>query len=181
MDRIFLRSVTEDDLMEIWQLYSDYEICLMCGARPVKSIVDAAFIMDILIKNNDSFTIVHKGTGKVVGLISIKKDIHRYNQNAYMLGYLLKKSYWGRGIMPQAVKLAVKYSFNNLGADVVSVAHFTENLQSKRVIEKCGFNYEGTLRKEFRRWDGKVLDSCIYSILYEEFKENEDFYKIEDQ
>ena len=60
MDRIFLRSVTEDDLMEIWQLYSDYEICLMCGARPVKSIVDAAFIMNILIKNNDSFTIVQK-------------------------------------------------------------------------------------------------------------------------
>ena len=179
MDRVFLRTITEDNLMDIWQIYGDEEVCRMCGAKPVRSIIDAAAVMDILIKNNDSFVIIHKETMKAVGIISIKRDIHRYNKNAYMFGYLLKKEFWGRGIMPQALKLAIKYTFNNLGAEVVSAAHFVDNIQSKKVLEKCGFVYEGTLRKEFRRWDGKVLDSCTYSILFEEFKENQEKYNIE--
>ena len=168
MQDVFIRSVTEDDLMAVWRIYSDQQICLMCGAKPANSIVDAAAILDIMIKNGGNFAIVLKETMSVIGIISVRRDIHRYNKKAYMLGYLLEKSYWGRGFMPQAVKLMTEYTFNYLGADLISATHFKDNLQSKRVLEKCGFQYEGTLRREYVRWDGSVLDSCVYSLLWEE-------------
>jgi RimJ/RimL family protein N-acetyltransferase len=71
--------------------------------------------------------------------------------------------------MPQAVGYMMKYLFKNMGADVVSAAHFVGNNQSKRVLEKCGFVYEGTMRKDYLRFDGAVLDSCIYSVTREEW------------
>ncbi len=170
MQDIFIRSITEDDLMAVWRIYRDKQVCLMCGARPANSIVEAAAILDVMIKTGGNFTIVLKKTMTVIGIISVRRDIHRYNKKAYMIGYVLEKSYWGMGLMPQAVKLVIEYAFNYLGADVVSASHFKDNLQSKRVLEKCGFQYEGTLRKEYVRWDGTVLDSCVYSFLWEEYK-----------
>ena len=43
--------------------------------------------------------------------------------------------------MPEAVTAVIHFCFEQLGLDALTVGHFTENGQSKRVIEKCGFTY----------------------------------------
>ena len=42
--------------------------------------------------------------------------------------------------------------------------------RSRRVIEKCGFVYEGTLRETFLRYDGAVFDEAMYSLTKEEWQ-----------
>ena len=44
-----------------------------------------------------------------------------------------------------------------------------ENLRSQRVIEKCGFLYEGTLRRTYRIYDGSIREVRCYSMLREEY------------
>ncbi|MEG1896532.1 MAG: GNAT family protein, partial [Oscillospiraceae bacterium] len=44
-----------------------------------------------------------------------------------------------------------------------------QNERSRRVIEKVGFTYEGTLRQEFVRFDNRVFDSMVYSMTREEY------------
>lgn len=169
MNDIFIRSLTEDDLMLFYRMGSDVEACRASGARPAEDIVQAQVQLEKSMELGNCFAIVLRSAMQPVGLIYASPDIHRLNKKAYMLSYRLDRNYWGRGYMPQAVKYMLKFLFMNMGADVVSVAHFTENLRSKRVIEKCGFVYEGTLRREFTHWDGRILDSCVYSMLYEEY------------
>ena len=53
--------------------------------------------------------------------------------------------------------------------DVLSVIHYTFNTRSKRVIEKCGFKYEGTIRNAKELYDGRIVDEACYSILKEEY------------
>ena len=166
---IFIRSLCDDDLMLFYRLGSDVEACRASGAKPAEDIVQAQLQLEKNIELGNCFAIVKKDTLNAIGLIYASPDIHRLNRKAYMLSYRLDRNYWGRGYMPQAVMYMLKFLFMNMGADVVSVAHFTENLRSKRVIEKCGFVYEGTLRREFSHWDGRILDSCVYSMLYEEY------------
>jgi RimJ/RimL family protein N-acetyltransferase len=48
--------------------------------------------------------------------------------------------------MPEAVRAVMDWAFREGGLTMLTVYHFPENLASGRVIEKCGFRYEGTLR-----------------------------------
>lgn len=169
MKNIFIRSLLPGDEEALYRIYSDESVCLASGSRPVKDMVQAKEKLNMLIQSGDSFAIVHTESMKVIGVISVRQDMHRFNRNAYMLGYVLQRDWWGKGIMVTAVSYMVKYLFKNMGADVVSAAHFTGNNQSKRVLEKRGFVYEGTMRKDYLRYDGAVLDSCIYSILPDEY------------
>ena len=55
------------------------------------------------------------------------------------IGYVLSKSYWGIGIMPEAVKAVIDYLFKVLNFDFLTCGYYDFNKQSKRVQEKCGF------------------------------------------
>lgn len=170
MTDIFLRSVCDDDLNAVYRVYSDRNACLQSGAKPVNSLVEAREYLERMIKNRDTFAIADRHSAKAIGFISVRRDIHRFNKKRYMLGYILLGEYRGQGIMPAAVALALRQAFLTFGADVVSAAHFPDNTASRRVLEKCGFTREGRLRREYVRFDGQVLDSVMYSMLYEEYK-----------
>lgn len=62
----------------------------------------------------------------------------------------------------------LKYAFGELDLMVVAVCHYPLNVKSKRVIEKCGFTYEGTLRK----YSKNLSDSVRYSMTKEEWEDN---------
>ena len=169
MEKIFIRSLFPGDENAFLRIYSDMDLCLSSGSVPVYTLEDAKRKLQKLMETGESFAIVHTETMKVIGVISVRRDIHRFNNKAYMLGYVLDKEYRGRSLMPQAVKYMLKYLFMNMGADIVTAAHFPDNRRSKRVLEKCGFVYEGTLRREYSRFDGRILDSCMYSITFDEY------------
>ena len=169
MRNFFIRSLLPGDEEAFYRIYSDMELCLSSGSLPVHSMEDAKSKLNRMIEMGESFAIVHTETMAVIGVISVRKDIHRFNNRAYMLGYVLENQYRGQGIMPQVVGYMMKYLFMNMGADIVTAAHFPGNESSRRVLEKCGFTYEGTLRREYSRFDGQVLDSCMYSITYDEW------------
>ena len=54
---------------------------------------------------------------------------------------------------------------------MLTVYHFPWNDRSRRVIEKCGFRKEGTLRESFVRFDGTLMDEVCCSLTVEEWKE----------
>jgi len=53
--------------------------------------------------------------------------------------------------------------------DIISCYHYPFNIRSKRVIEKCGFKYEGTLRLASKIYDGSIYDNACYSITKEDY------------
>ena len=84
--------------------------------------------------------------GKVIGSLGIEKyDEEEFPEFAEKscreIGYVLSKEYWGRGLMPEAVKEVIRYLFEDVGLDVIFCGHFLRNIQSKRVQEKCGFEH----------------------------------------
>ena len=44
------------------------------------------------------------------------------------------------------------------------------NIRSQRVIEKCGFTYEGTLRRAYRLYNNEIREVRCYSMLREEYE-----------
>lgn len=80
------------------------------------------------------------------------------------LGYWLAEEYWGKGLMSSAVQSACIIGFEDLGLVKISAHVFSTNIGSRRVLEKCGFEEEGYLKKHERK-DGKFIDSYLFALL----------------
>ena len=105
----------------------------------------------------------------VIGSIGIFRQGNIHRQTAE-LGYYIAEEYWGKGIMAEAVKQICEYVFGNSDIIRIYAEPFAYNIASCRVLEKAGFQYEGTLRSNAVK-NSKVIDMKMYSLLKEEIKE----------
>jgi len=80
------------------------------------------------------------------------------------IGYWLAKPFWGRGIMTAVVQRICRHAFEELGLMKITANVHPHNSASARVLEKCGFQEEGFLRKHFLK-DGKFLDARLFALL----------------
>ncbi len=83
------------------------------------------------------------------------------------LGYCIGKKWWGSGYMTEAVNTVTSYMIKEIGANRVEIQYDTDNPASGRVAQKCGMQYEGTLR-QFMNNKGKLCDVAVYSVLADE-------------
>jgi [ribosomal protein S5]-alanine N-acetyltransferase len=80
------------------------------------------------------------------------------------VGYWLAKPYWGRGIMTAVVQRLCQHAFEEFGLVKITAHVHPHNQASARVLEKCGFEEEGFLRKHFVK-DGQFLDARLFGLL----------------
>ena len=84
--------------------------------------------------------------------------------------YCIGRFYQGKGYATEAAKAIIGVGFNEIDLHKVQISHKALNEKSKRVIEKCGLKYEGTLRDFFYvESENKYIDRLYYSILREEY------------
>lgn len=100
---------------------------------------------------------------KVIGSIGVFRKDNIHSKTAEM-GYYIEEAYWGQGIGTSAVKQVCKYIFENTDIIRIFAEPFAYNFGSCRILEKSGFLYEGTLRKNAVK-NGVVLDMKLYSIV----------------
>ena len=114
----------------------------------------------------DAFAFAIAIDGKVKGSIGVFRqgNIHRRTAE---LGYYIAEAYWGKGMMTKAVRQICRYVFNNSDILRIYAEPFAFNAASCRVLEKAGFQYEGTLRSNAVK-NGKVIDMKMYSLLKSE-------------
>jgi len=122
------------------------------------------FISSMLAADeNDTFAFAITINGKVIGSIGAFRQTNIHNKTAE-LGYYLAEEYWGKGIMTEAVKQLCDYVFSHTNIIRIYAEPFAYNIGSCRVLEKAGFQYEGTLRSNAFK-NGNVLDMKMYSKL----------------
>lgn len=125
------------------------------------------FISSMLSANEDeTFAFAITLDDKAIGSIGVFRQQNIHRQTAEM-GYYIAEEYWGKGIMTDAVKQICEYVFKNSDILRIYAEPFAYNTGSCRVLEKAGFQYEGTLRNNAVK-NGKVIDMKMYSLLREE-------------
>ena len=122
------------------------------------------FISNMLSANeNETFAFAITLDDKAIGSIGAFRQQNIHRQTAEM-GYYIAEEYWGKGIMTDAVKQICEYVFKNSDILRIYAEPFAYNTGSCRVLEKAGFQYEGTLRNNAIK-NGKVIDMKMYSLL----------------
>ena len=96
--------------------------------------------------------------GSVIGGVGL----FRINGHSGEIGYWLGVKYWGRGIVPGAVKALTRYALKELKLRRVYAKVFSVNKASARVLEKAGYKYEGCLVKDHLK-HGRPVDALVYA------------------
>jgi len=152
-ERLTLRPWRESDLHDFYEYASVDGVGQMAGWKPHRSMEESQEILTRFIAGKKIFALEHRG--KVIGSLGV----HDYNETQHPgygeltgaeIGYVLSKAYWGRGLMPEAVKAVIDWLFCEVQLDFIICGHFVQNRQSRRVIEKCGFRYVKTVPFETR-------------------------------
>ena len=110
---------------------------------------------------NEVFAFAIEFNGKVAGSIGVFRQSNIHNRIAEM-GYYIGEEFWNKGIATCAVKQACDYVFNNSDIIRIYAEPFARNIASCRVLEKAGFNYEGTLQANAVK-NGIVEDMKMYA------------------
>jgi len=97
-----------------------------------------------------------------VGL-ELQTDVNRFSAE---IGYWLGSAHWGQGVGSEAVRLATQWAMTAHGLLRIYAQPFADNLASRRVLERAGYAFEGTMQRSALK-DGAVRDQCLYARLSE--------------
>lgn len=145
-ERLILRPWLESDLNDFYEYASVDGVGEMAGWKHHESLDVSKKILQSFISEKNVFAILYKGNNKVIGSLGLhnswaNNELEYRDLKIKEIGYVLSKDYWGRGLTPEAVKVVINFCFKECGLEAVTIGHFSTNNQSKRVIEKCGFEF----------------------------------------
>ncbi len=166
-DRLLLRKIVMEDAPELFFQRTDERVMKYIERPRPTSIDDTyAFITKITEaeKNNELITwgITLKNDPKLIGTVcylNIQKENHRSE-----LGYALHPDHWGKGVMNEVLDAVIDYGFKEMKLHSIVANINPANIGSQKLLEKHKFVREAYFKENFL-WQGKFLDSAIYTLL----------------
>jgi ribosomal-protein-alanine N-acetyltransferase len=165
--RLLLRKLGPEDVEDIFEYASDSEVTQYMSWDTHKTIEDSKefinFTLDRYLRDDaGEWGIILKETGKFIGAMGFPW-VDKKNSRAE-IGYVLGRRYWGKGLMPEAVRRVLQFAFNDMKLNRIECIHALPNEKSGRVMLKAGMTFEGIAReKMFAK--GKYWDMKQYAIL----------------
>lgn len=166
-ERLILRKWTFSDVDDLHEYGKSELVGPFAGWKPHADEKESIEIIKMFMKEDYTLAIELKETGKVIGGVALYdrvEDEKGKDLKQLEIGYVLNPEFWGNGYVPEAVECLKHYVFNDLNIDVLWCGHFDFNNNSKRVNEKCGFEYRFTKKQVLRLLDNKKVNTLFYSI-----------------
>ncbi len=174
--RLAMVPVSIDDAADLYAYAKNPDVGPHAGWKPHESIEESRQIIEGLFLPSTAWGIHEiEGNGlpgPMIGTIALEVDRFRPDTKSKEIGYSLAKDAWGRGYMTEAATEVIRYAFEDLGMEILTICTSPVNKRSQRVAEKNGFTYEGRIRKAYRIYTGELRDSLVFSLTKEEWEKN---------
>lgn len=146
-NRLILRPWEESDAENLYKYASSPEVGPIAGWPAHTSVENSLDIIRNVLSAPETYAVVDKHTGCAIGSIGLmignRSNIGLPNTEGEV-GYWIGVPYWGQGLIPEAVQEILRYAFEELHLEKVWCGYFNGNTKSKKVQEKCGFQYQYT-------------------------------------
>jgi RimJ/RimL family protein N-acetyltransferase len=138
-ERLTLRAPRHDDVKAIAILANDRRIAANTARIPHPyGVADAEQFIASVNKRDGETCFVMMLDGKLIGACGIDP-----REVSPELGYWLGAPYWSRGFTTEAVRAVIDYAFGDLKHETLQAGARVSNPASRRVLEKCAFQWTG--------------------------------------
>ena len=173
--RLVLRRYTQDDAQDVLAFASQPSVAkVTCDNLEA---TDAGVRTYIDVQNSYQpferdkvfdLAVERKEGGRVIGLVTLICRDHKKGQ----IGWALGAEHRGQGYATEAAAALMAYGFASLGLHRVEADTSSANADSWRVMERLGMRREAELRETVCE-DGKWLDTYVYGMLSDEWRDAE--------
>ncbi|WP_294372517.1 GNAT family N-acetyltransferase [uncultured Clostridium sp.] len=174
-ERLVIRKFRKGDETDMYNNWaSDKKVTKYLKWPPHKSKGMSECYVKWVIKNYDKdkegivydWIIELKDIGQAIGTIGVVA-IDTYVESI-QIGYCIGSNWWHKGIMAEALREVIKFFMEYVGVRRIEARYDSRNVNSGKVMQKCGFKYEGTLRCAEITNSG-ICDIILCSILKEDY------------
>lgn len=118
------------------------------------------------IRNPDDLTLICDFRGKVVGVLTMQRGMHKKSRHTATLGIAISKGYRHKGIGTNMMVAALKWARES-GIRKTNLEVFSSNVNAISAYRKIGFQIEGIKKKQFVI-DGEYVDDVLMSFYTDE-------------
>ena len=142
-DRLLIRDHIESDLEPMHDLFSNRKTMFYLSDIMTTDLEGTKKDLDIAIEEANTphrkkyfFAITDKDSDEYIGEIGFTKIRESENGSTVHLGYFIPEKYWGKGIVTEAAKAVITYSFENLNIYKIETGCAAENEASENIMKK---------------------------------------------
>ncbi|WP_159459783.1 GNAT family N-acetyltransferase [Scatolibacter rhodanostii] len=176
-EKVTLSQITETDLESLWKILSDDENFRFNPNAASATMAEAATKIKQIhfnFREKKSITLgifSNDSLNQLIGfmeLTDINVTIHSIS-----LAFMLNQEYSGKGYATAAVNCITDYLFQYIEVNRIQAYIMPNNLSSQRLLERCGFVKEGTIRDGFYWPDKGIIDLDLYAMLPTDFRKHQ--------
>ncbi len=172
--RLILRPWEEGDAEELYKYAKDPAVGPAAGWPVHTGVEDSRQIIRQVLSAPETYAVVLRQTGLPVGSIGVIAPQASHTALAAderEIGYWIGVPYWGRGLIPEAVREIQRHCFEDLGSSALWCGYYEGNVKSRRVQEKCGFRFHHTERDKPCPLMGDVRTEHFTRLTREEWRQ----------
>ena len=167
-ERLLLRKPKIDDAPQVFEYAADPEVARYTLWPPHKNeAFTRGFLKFFTAPAVLSWALLLKENQQLIGM-AVFHSLDKHHAKAE-ISFNLARKVWGQGIAFEVGHLLLDFAFQSLKLNRIEATCMPENLGSKRVLQKLGLRYEGTMRKSHRRYDG-FHDMELHAVLASDWK-----------
>jgi len=170
-ERIILRTIKADDIDTIFELTHTYP--------DMGDIFPVSLLHELIVKkhfdsgdtpgeDSEACLLITDKSGAIMGSIAYMKGL-RYVEGLELAYHIFRPVHRGKGYMSEALRVLMNHLFTEKKIPRLQINLEKGNTGSRKVAEKCGFTYDGTMKKALLS-KGKWKDIEMFSLLKEEWE-----------
>lgn len=168
-ERITLAPITPEMLPNYVAWFADQEVTRYMGITGARTLAQEQEWFERTSKSDTDIVWAILVGDRHIGSTGIHQ-IHWMNRRAITGNLIGDKAEWGKGYGSEAVRLRTEYAFTQTTLEKLQTEVFTENVGSRRCLEKAGYRQYGTARRHHFR-HGRWHDMWLADILRDEWLE----------
>ncbi len=163
--RLILRPLRDDDAEAMHVAMSDVDLMTWWSSAPHKTLQETEDYVKINANADRYMTwaITHEDDAALGWVVFVT---HR--EKVKEIGYILRRSHWGRGIASEAIRRVIEHGFDDLALRKIIADTDPDNVASNNLLKQLGFHKEGYLRAEWETHLG-VRDSILWGLLKDDY------------
>jgi RimJ/RimL family protein N-acetyltransferase len=176
-DRLILRRFTADDADVIVELDADPEVRRHVQLNPTTRTEAAGEVLPAWLRYYDRYrgygfwAAIERASGEFIGWFHLRPGLTNGRDDEPELGYRLRRASWGRGYATEGSRALIDRAFTDLGAQLVWAETLSVNAASRRVMEKAGLRFIGTIFQDWpEKLPGDEEGDVRYAITREEWE-----------